>query len=151
MAKLFGGEYHEHSNSWYFKSTIINLKKDDLTYKKYLDENENVVFDFTSENRKIFSAKVEIVYDKNNKIILNQKCSECSEEFCKHFLSVINYSYKYLTTDILEKSVIQTYQTKLLDYNEYWQRVVLNAKIEVANIFNQETDKIRFSRKVISR
>jgi len=147
MAKLFGGEYHEHSNSWYFKSTIINLKKDDLTYKKYLDENENVVFDFTSENRKIFSAKVEIVYDKNNKIILNQKCSECSEEFCKHFLSVINYSYKYLTTDILEKSVIQTYQTKLLDYNEYWQRVVLNAKIEVANIFNQETDKIRFSLK----
>ena len=147
MAKLFGGEYHEHSNSWYFKSTIINLKKDDLTYKKYLDENENVVFDFTSENRKIFSAKVEIVYDKTNKKILSQKCSECSEEFCKHFLSVINYSYKYLFTDILEKSVIQTYQTKWLDYNEYWQRVVLNAKIEIANIFNQETDKIRFSLK----
>ena len=111
MAKLFGGEFHEHSNSWYFKSTIINLKKDDLTFNKYLNENENVVFDFVS-NKKIFSAKVEIVYDKTNKKILSEKCTECSEEFCKHFLSVINYSYKYLTTAILEKSVIQTYQTK---------------------------------------
>ncbi len=149
MAKLFGKEYHENSNSWFFKSSLIRLMKDDMIFKDYLDENKNVVFRFEAvpAKRYTFSAKLEILYDKKNEKIINHSCSECDDKECRHYLSIIKYAYNFLSTDILEKSSVQTYHTSLLDYNEFWQRTVLNAKIEISDIYNNKTDKIRFNMK----
>ncbi len=146
MAKLFGKEYHDNSNSWFFKSSVIKLQYRALEYKKYLDENENVIFKFKAVPHKqnIFSAKVEIIYNKNKHKVVMHHCSECGRDDCKHYLSVINYAYNYLSTEMLEKQVVQTYYAKLLEYNEYWQRIVLNAKIELGDIYDFSTDKIRF-------
>lgn len=146
MARLFGKEYHESSNSWFFKSSIIHLKKSDLSFQNYLDENKEIVFKFepTTSIRPIFEAEVEIIYNKSKRKISEHRCSQCGEEDCKHYLSILNYAYKFLTTDMLEKKVVQTYHTNLLNYNEYWQRTTINAKIEIADIYNQKTDKIRF-------
>ncbi|MCK5051654.1 MAG: DEAD/DEAH box helicase, partial [Candidatus Cloacimonetes bacterium] len=149
MARLFGKEYHENSNSWFFKSSLIRLMKDDMIYKDYLDENKNVVFRFEAVPAKkyTFSAKLEILYDKKSEKIINHSCSECDDKECRHYLSIIKYAYNFLSTDILEKSSVQTYHTSLLDYNEFWQRTVLNAKIEISDIYNNKTDKIRFNMK----
>jgi len=149
MARLFGKEYHENSNSWFFKSSLIRLMKDDLIYKNYLDENKNVVFRFEAVPAKkyTFPAKMEILYDKKNEKIINHSCSECDDKECRHYLSIIKYAYNFLSTDMLEKSSIQTYHTSLLDYNEFWQRTVLNAKIEISDIYNNKTDKVRFNMK----
>ncbi|MCD4796953.1 MAG: DEAD/DEAH box helicase family protein [Candidatus Cloacimonetes bacterium] len=145
MARLFGLEYHELSNSWFFKSSVIKLKKEDIIYRKYLDEVKNVIFKFEaiSEKKKKFFPKVEITYNKKQKKIIQHFCSECGEEDCRHYLSIINYSYNFLSTDLLKEQVVQTYHTKFLKYNEYWQRTVLNAKIEIESIYDNNTDKIR--------
>ena len=149
MARLFGKEYHENSNSWFFKSSLIRLMKDDLIYNNYLDENKNVVFRFEAVPTKkyIFPAKMEMLYDKKNEKIISHSCSECDDQECRHYLSIIKYAYNFLSTDILEKNSVQTYHTSLLDYNEFWQRTVLNAKIEISDIYNNKTDKIRFNMK----
>ena len=146
MARLFGTEYHEHSNSWYFKSTVLKLQYRDLVFKKYLDEKQDVIFKFEAISKKqnVFSAKVEIVYNKKNRKITRHFCSECKIDECKHYLSILSYAYNYLSTEMLEQEVVQAYHTRLLEYNEYWQRIVLNAKIEIGDIFNNNTDKIRF-------
>ena len=77
MARLFGKEYHENSNSWFFKSSLIRLMKDDLIYNNYLDENKNVVFRFEAIPAKkyTFPAKMEILYDKKNEKIINHSCT----------------------------------------------------------------------------
>lgn len=145
MARLFGKEYHEHSNTWYFKSSAKNFDRSDLTYTKYLDEHGNVVITFRASDRRkiIFPAKVKIIYNKDTREIPSHQCSICKKnDLCSHFLTVINYAYKYLSTDILDNNVIQTYQTNLLSYNEYWQRVLLNSYIQIENIYDT-TDKIR--------
>ena len=36
MARLFGKEYHEHSNTWFFKSVITKLEEDDITQREGL-------------------------------------------------------------------------------------------------------------------
>ncbi len=145
MARLFGNEYHELSNSWYFKSSVIHLKKTDISYQHYLDENNNVIIKFEPKHKiqKIITSKLEIVYDREKRKILSHTCSDCGGDKCKHYLSILDYSYKYLSSEMLEKNVIQTYHAKLLNYNEYWQRTVLNARIEIGDIYSHETDKIR--------
>ncbi len=146
MARLFGKEFHEQSNTWYFKNIIQKFQKDELVFKKYLDEESNIVFKFEAvpSKKHRFPVQIIIKYSKTRNEILNYHCSEDGNDNCKHYLSVLNYAYHFLTTDILEKEVIQTYQTKLLSYNEFWQMVVINAKIEIGDIFSQQTDKIRF-------
>ncbi len=145
MARLFGKEYHELSNSWFFKSSVTHLKKDDLVFQKYEDEKGHFVFNFQPKPqiRNIFNQKIEIIYDKENRKIISHHCTMCGREECKHYLSIVNYAYRFLNTDILEKQVVQIYHTKLLNYDEYWQRTVLNAKIVIADIYNQNSDKIR--------
>jgi SNF2 family DNA or RNA helicase len=146
MARLFGKEYHEHSNSWFFKSSVTRLQLRELNFKKFLDENRNVIFQFEAvpERQNVFPAKLDIIYDKAKQVIREHTCSECGSDTCKHYLSLLNYTYHYLSTDLLDEVVVQTYQSKLLDYNEFWQRVVLNAKIEIGDIYDKTTDKIRF-------
>ena len=146
MARLFGKEYHEHSNSWFFKSSVTRFQFRELVFQKYLDENQNVIFQFEAipERQNVFPAKLDITYNKTKNNISEHICSECSTNSCRHYLSVLNYAYHYLSTAMLEEEVVQTYQTRLLDYNEFWQRVVLNAKIEISDIYDKNTDKIRF-------
>ncbi|MFO7896111.1 MAG: SNF2-related protein [Candidatus Cloacimonadales bacterium] len=149
MAKLFGADYHAFSNSWYFKSSVRNLKKDDLEFKKFLDENGAVVFEFRAaagkENK--FLQKLELVYDKSRRKIIQHTCSDCGREECRHYLTVLNYAYNYLSTSILDEQQVQTYQTKMLEYNEFWQQVELNSRIEISDLFNKKNDKIRFHMK----
>ncbi len=144
MARLFGKEYHEHTNSWYYKNLIREYDQSEIRYRKFLDEAGNIIFKFEGTENSPFQAKIEIVYNKLNREIISHNCSEDGTDICSHFLSIINHAYEYYSTDILEKQVVQTYQTKLLEYNEFWQRVVLNSKIEIADIFNPKNDKIRF-------
>jgi len=144
MARLFGKEYHEHTNSWYYKSLITDYSKDSIIYRKFLDEQGNIIFKFEGAPNSAFNFKVDVVYDKVSREIISHDCSEDGGEICKHYLSIINYAYNNISTDILEKQVVQTYQTRLLEYNEYWQRIILNSKIEIADVFNPKNDKIRF-------
>ena len=146
MARLFGKEYHEHSNTWFFKSVITPLRPGDISYKKYLDENGNVIFKFKANpgKKKIFAVTLEVVYDKIKREIISHTCSEDGNDVCNHYLTILNFSYNNLSTDLLEKEVFQTYQTKLMNYNEFWQRITLTAKIEIGDIFNEKNDKIRF-------
>ncbi|MBN1327548.1 MAG: ATP-dependent helicase [Candidatus Cloacimonetes bacterium] len=146
MGRLFGKEYHEHSNSWFFRSSVIIYHEDDLSYRKFLNEKGQVVFKFEANtlNERQFPVNIEIVYDREKQEIIKHICSEDGSDNCRHYLSILHYAYKYLSTDILELNVIQTYQTNMLEYNEYWQRVVQNAKIEISDIFNPKNDKIRF-------
>lgn len=149
MARLFGKEYHENSNSWFFKSSLLTLNESDLVYKKFLDENSNVVLEFEPAEsiKEIFPVKIDILYDPGAAKIIKHNCSKCGTESCKHFFSIINFAYHNVTTDHLSKNAIQTYQANLLSYNEYWQRVVLNGRIELEDIFDNNTDKIRISLK----
>ncbi|MFC1887304.1 SNF2-related protein, partial [Candidatus Cloacimonadota bacterium] len=144
MARLFGKEFHEHTNSWYYKNLIRDYEESEIVYSKFLDENGNIIFKFTGTENSQFQTNVEIVYNKNKREIISHNCIEDGDGICTHYLSIINHAYNYYSTDILNTQVVQTYQTKLLEYNEYWQRTVLNSKIEIADIYNPKNDKIRF-------
>lgn len=146
MAKLFSKEYHEYSNTWHFKSRVMELAKNDLKYEKFFDEKGNIVlrFEATENVADLFQGKLVIVYNKKKRKIINHNCSICKKQNCFHFLTVLNYAFKYLSTEDLQEDAIQTYQSNLLNYNEFWQRTVLNSKIEISEIFNENSDKIRF-------
>lgn len=146
MAKLFGKDYHEHSNSWFFKSSVIKLGYKELLYRHYFDEHGNVVFRFKAvESRKnLFSNKIELVYDPHKEKISYHYCSECGRDDCKHYLSILYYAYHFINSDVLKKDSVQTYHNQMMQYNEYWQRIILNAKIEISDIYNSDSDKIRF-------
>lgn len=147
MARLFGKDYHEHSNTWYFSQAVIPLQAGDLLYWKSLDESDRIRFRFFPEQskRELFNATLQVVYDPAEEKIVSYKCSECGgEEACRHFLSLLYYSYHYLTTDILKENIIETYQGNLLAGNERWQMLSQEAKLEMEGIFNPETDKVRF-------
>jgi SNF2 family DNA or RNA helicase len=147
MARLFGKDYHEHSNTWYFSQAIIPLQAGDLLYWKSLDESDRIRFRFFAEQskRELFSGSLNVIYDPADEKIVSYRCSECGdEEACRHYLSLLYYAYHYLTTDILKENIIETYQGNLLAGNERWQQISQEAKIEVEGIYNSETDKVRF-------
>lgn len=144
MARLFGREYHEHSSTWYFRRMIFEFEKDELEMKKYKNEDGNTIFIFSAKDqiKKYFPATIKIVYDDKNGAVISHLCSDCSQKNCRHYLSIIYYGYHYLKTDITKKNIVQTYQTGMLAYNEFWQRVIINARIEVGDIYSN-TDKVR--------
>ncbi len=146
MARLFGWEYHEHSNSWYYQSSVYKLTKSDISLKKYLDEQGNVIMEFrtSGDKARFFPLDLKITYDLKNKRIINWKCLTCGQPVCRHFLSIIDYAYYNMTAEELMINAVQTYDSELLEYDEYWQQIVLNAKIEISDIYNNQTDKIRF-------
>lgn len=147
MAKLFGKDYHEHSNTWYFSQAIIPLQEGDLLYWKSLDESDRFRFRFFPEPGKSlnFCRHIDVVYDSQDEKIVSCKCSDCQgEEACRHYLSLLYYAYHNLKTDILTENVIETYQGNLLVGNEFWQRLAQEVQIEVEGIYHPEMDKIRF-------
>jgi SNF2 family DNA or RNA helicase len=147
MARLFGKDYHEHSNTWYFNQAIIPLQEGDLLYWKSLDESDRIRLRFfpAPEKSHQFCDHINIVYDPKEEKIVSHKCSDCGDDdACRHYLSLLYYTYHHLKTDILKENIIETYQGNLLVGNEKWQRLSQEAQIEVEGIYNPETDKIRF-------
>jgi len=147
MARLFGKDYHEHSNTWYFTQAIVPLEEGDLLYWKTLDESNRICFRFfpAQDKRQFFCEYINIVYDPQEERIVSHYCSECKEdETCRHYLSLLYYTYHFLTTDILKEDIIETYQGNLLVGNERWRQLSQDAQIEAEGIYNPETEKIRF-------
>jgi SNF2 family DNA or RNA helicase len=146
MARLFGSEFHEHSNSWYYQKSVYKLAKSDIEFKKYLDEQGNVIMEFRTvkEKARYFPLDIKISYDLQKRIILNWKCFTCGQSVCRHFLSIVDFAYHNMTTEELMINAVQTYDSELLEYDEYWQQTVLNARIEVSDVYNNQNNKIRF-------
>ena len=146
MARLFGSEYHEHSNSWYYQSSIYKLEQKDIEIKKYLDEQNNLVMEFRtiSDKGRLFPLNLRINYNAETRMINKWVCHTCGQPLCRHFLSIIDFAYNNLTIEELLINTVQTYDSELLLYNEYWQQIVLNGKIEISDIYNNQNDKIRF-------
>ncbi len=147
MARLFGKDYHEHSNTWYFNQTVIPLQEGDLLYWKSLDESDRIRFRFfpRQDCREQFCDHISIVYNPVEERIVSHNCSECGEDdTCCHYLTLLQYAYRFLTTDILKENIIETYSGNLLAGNESWQRISQEAQIEVEGIYNPESDKVRF-------
>jgi hypothetical protein len=146
MARLFGWEYHEHSNSWYYQSSIYRLGKEDVLYKKYLDEQGHIILEYKTQGDKarLFPLSLKVNYDPVKKRIKHWKCQTCGQPVCRHYLSIIDFAYHNMTTEELLKNAVQTYGTELLEYDEFWQQTVLNGKIEISEIYNNQNNKIRF-------
>ena len=146
MARLFGREFHEHSNSWYYQSSVYKLGKSDLDFKKYLDEQGKVIMEFKTigEKVRLFPLNLKITYNLEDKSISNWKCFTCGQPVCRHFLSIIDYAYHNMTVEELMINAVQTYDSELLEYDEYWQQIAINARIEVSDIYNNQHNKIRF-------
>ncbi len=147
MPKLFHNEYHEHSNTWYFRDRVFSLQKDDIVFQRTKDENGKIIFKFeaVTEKKKIFPPVITIIYDKKEDKIVKNECSRCkNDDLCKHYLSIIKYAYTYYTTDDLNDLLYQTYESSFMIYDEYWQRMLMNSRIDISDIFDIKTDKIRF-------
>jgi len=80
MAKLFGKEYHELSNSWFFHSLVIAFEESELSYQVSRNEKDELVFRFypTLGFSKSFPSEVIVIYDSENEIIIESKCSSCN-------------------------------------------------------------------------
>ncbi len=147
MARLFGKDYHEYSNTWYFRHALIPMEKGDLLYWKSLDDEKRVRFHFfpVQEKRHLFTQALDLIYDPVTGRIISHTCSDCrEEETCRHFLSVLYYAYRYLNTEMLSETIVETYDTNILRSGEEWMAKLAEAVWEVEGIYNPETDKIRF-------
>ncbi len=161
MAKLFSKEYHDLSNTWYFKTRLLPLYEGELKYQAVENEEGNLLLRFFAvpEKKKYLPDDLLIVYDREKEEIIDHKCGSCPvNESCNHILTVINYAYHHLTTDIDKSesdgspsaraltvdSRLSVYSNRLLAYNAYWQLIMLNGKILVEGVYDRSMDKIRF-------
>lgn len=147
MAKLFRKEYNIHSNSWYFRDNVIKTERDDLLFWKSLDQNGNYNLSFFTQNhlKKHFSGIVRIKYDAKNATILEHHCTEDLDKSCNHYLTVLDYAYKYLSDDILKDDIIEVYTRSDLKFDEDFQTRYAKSYITVSELFNKSSDKIRLN------
>ncbi|MDP8231976.1 MAG: DEAD/DEAH box helicase [Candidatus Zophobacter franzmannii] len=146
MARLFRKEFHQYSNTWTFKKAVQETTIEDLFYWKYKDEKGNVIFQFNSDIERLPRMKlsVRIVYNAADEVILDYTCQECpGTKDCPHYFTVLKYAYEHLSTDIIDGSERTTYQKNVLTFNEYWEKLILESEIEVSDIFDPRSDKIR--------
>ncbi len=145
MARLFGSDYHEHSNTWYFKEQVEVYSQKDITYEISKDETGKYKFLFSIKPvyNPLNTVNIKLKYNTATRKIEDQSCSLCSDNMCKHFLSVLNYAYSNLSTELLTKDFVVTYQASFSNYNEYWQKIKLNTKIIIQDLFDQSTDKFK--------
>jgi superfamily II DNA or RNA helicase len=146
MARLFGQEYHEHSNTWYFREAAKELDRGDLTYTVFSDEKGILILTFRAAagRENAFPGQIRVWFDKDEQKVIKHTCSLCREnETCTHYLTLLLYAYRFLHAEELDREVVKTYQTRLLSFNEYWQRILFNSHIDVKGIYDS-TDKIRF-------
>ncbi len=148
MARLFGKEYHEISNSWLFKGLSIPFNKGDLLYQAAKNEKGYFVIRFFSAkpNRIKFPSDIVITYDPQKNKIINSSCHCCHKDNhqCLHYISVIEYAYNYLSSDFEQDADLCFFQNSLLAYNSWWQSTVMNAKIQIEGLYTKESNKIRF-------
>lgn len=147
MARLFSKDYHELSNSWYFNHAVIPLVKGDLWYWLAIDAAGCYQMRFfpSQEKTEYFSPWVEVLYDPASERILNHACAECKDDDnCRHYLSLLRYSYLNLSTDILSETPLQTCDGDALRGGKAWMDMVHDAYLEIEGIFDPNTDKIRF-------
>ncbi|MDD3535345.1 MAG: DEAD/DEAH box helicase [Candidatus Cloacimonetes bacterium] len=147
MARLFSKDYHELSNSWYFNHAVIPLVKGDLWYWLAIDATGCYQMRFfpSQEKTEYFSAWVEVLYDPAAERILSHACAECKDDDnCRHYLSLLRYSYLNLSTDIFSETPLQTCDGDALRAEEDWMDTVHDAYIGIEGIFDPATDKIRF-------
>ncbi|PKN80911.1 MAG: ATP-dependent helicase [Candidatus Cloacimonetes bacterium HGW-Cloacimonetes-1] len=147
MARLFSKDYHAKSNTWYFSHAVIPLERGDLLYWKSLDETGNIHLHFfaNADKREYFNPSIDIVYNPREEQIEQHECTECADdENCRHYLSILHYAYHYLNTDIFSEEIIETCYGNILSGEERWQILVHGAKIQLENVYNLESDKIRF-------
>ena len=146
MARLFSKDYHERSNSWYFNHAVIPLSEGDLWYWHTADEAGNILLRFfpTLEKREFFSEWVEVLYNPSTERIIRFRCAECGrDESCRHYLSLLRYSYNYLSDDILNEELVETCDGDTLRGNPSWLSISHKAALEIEGIYDPETDKIR--------
>lgn len=153
MARLFRKEYHEVSNTWTFKEKQFNLNNGDLSYQITLNEKGHCIIRFRakSASKALFSSFL-IIYDRRREKVISHKCGVCSANgaaageaaICSHYLSVIDYAYKYLSTDILSGVDKMVYTGNILKYDEYHQSEAINGKIILQRVFDSREDKVRF-------
>ncbi|HNX37875.1 MAG TPA: DEAD/DEAH box helicase [Candidatus Cloacimonadota bacterium] len=147
MARLFSKDFHELSTSWYFNHAVIGLENGDLLHWKYKDENELIHLRFfsTPQKKEYFSAVVDVTYDQAAQTIVRHSCSECrDDDACRHYLSILRYSYYNLKTDIFEEPIVETCFGNALRAGEEILSLLDNSRIQIEGIFNPDTDKIRF-------
>lgn len=147
MAKLFRKEYNIHSNSWYFRDNVIKTERDDLLFWKSIDQNGNYNISFFAQNhvKKYFSGIVRISYDAKNATILDHHCSEDLDKSCNHYLTVLDYAYKYLSDDILNEDIVEVYSRSDLKYDENFQARYAKSYITISELFNANIDKLRLN------
>ncbi|MFA7024621.1 MAG: DEAD/DEAH box helicase [Candidatus Cloacimonadaceae bacterium] len=146
MARLFSKDYHDRSNSWYFNHAVIPLSEGDLWHWHTVDEAGNILLRFfpTLEKRDYFSAWVEVLYDPRSQMINRYSCAECGQdESCRHYLSLLRYSYHFLSDDILQEDLVQTCDGDTLRGNVSWLNLSHEAALEIEGIYSPESDKIR--------
>lgn len=145
MAKLFRKEYNVHANSWYFRDNVIKTDKDDLLFWKSVDQNGNYNLVFFAQNylKKYFTGIVRIKYDAVNAEILEHFCSEDLDKSCVHYLTVLDYAYKYLSDELLEDDIVEVYSRTDLRFNEDYQSRYAKSYLTISELFNEDTDKIR--------
>ncbi|MBW6515248.1 MAG: DEAD/DEAH box helicase [Candidatus Cloacimonetes bacterium] len=161
MAKLFSKEYHELSNTWYFKSKLLPLLEGDLHYQAVKNEQGQLIIRFYAdpEKKKYMPEELVLKYDPAKEEIVEHACLSCPDnESCNHYLTILDYAYRYLTTSAKTKdqsaknsvgtlqidNELVVYSNRFLAYNTYWQLKTLNGKILIEDIYNEESDKIRF-------
>lgn len=145
MAKLFGSDYHEHSNTWYFKEKIETYEDDEISYEVTKDESGKYIFRFLINPiyDKQQSIRLKILYNPLNNKIEDHECSICDNDLCKHYLSILQYAYLKMSSNILEQRFIVAYQSTLTTYNEFWQSIKLNSKIIIQDLMDNTTDKVK--------
>ena len=147
MAKLFRKEYNIHSNSWYFRDNVIKTDKDDLLFWKSIDQKGNYNLIFFAQNylKKYFPGIVRIKYDAENATILEHYCSEDLDKSCNHYLTVLDYAYKYLSEDVLTDDIVEVYSRSDVKFDENFQTRYAKSYITISELFNSNTDKIRLN------
>ncbi len=147
MAKLFRKEYNIHSNSWYFRDNVIKTDKDDLLFWKSIDQKGNYNLIFFAQNylKKYFPGIVRIKYDAENATILEHYCSEDLDKSCNHYLTVLDYAYKYLSEDVLNDDIVEVYSRSDVKFDENFQTRYAKSYITISELFNSNTDKIRLN------
>ena len=146
MERLFAKEFHEHSSLWYFKTSIIPLEENDLKIDKYLDEKQNLIMKFSAVNKKkkIFPAIINIIYNLMEEKIVSHRCSLCNNELCSHYFPVLSYAHQFFDMAKAKENSVKIFRANLLDYNELWQKVEINGKIEIRDLYEKASDKVRF-------
>lgn len=147
MARLFSKDYHERSNSWFFNHVVIALSEGELEHWQSLDADGRYHLRFfpVEEKRQYFPARLDVVYDPATQSVVEHDCPECGhDENCRHYLSVLRYSYHFLKTDIFDIPVVETCDKHDLRADENWAEVLSRAKFLVEGIYAQDTDKVRF-------